>query len=510
MPDSIVYLFVDTNLFLQCRPLEELDWSAWNEFDEVQLIVSSPVLREIDYRKSKGNDRVGKRARATSAMFREMLNNESRLVHESSPSVKLSVETQYKHSEDLKERLNYQERDDQLVGTVFEFARQVPGVEVRLLTHDTTPLYTATGLGLKADLIPDDWLLSPENTDSEKELSTLRAENTRLKKAEPQFEIACLDSAGDETLGYEQTFTWFDPLTEAEIKDLVQYLQRLCPLETDFGARESAERDAREFLGRIMGAREVFIPAKDEAIAKYRDESYPRWLEKCDQVLSDYHKNLQEQAPAPRFVFVVENCGTRPATDALITIEAQGGFQIKPVTTSEEDPCDGGDEGIRSETNRISLAPPPSAPRGRWVKTDPIGALQSSLASFGRGITVLQDPLHHSSFRPLLPQLPPRHDPNAFYYKPERPQTLQDEFSLECDQWRHEDGQEEFDGEIYLPMDIGTVEGALVCRIQAANLSKPQVKRIPLRIPTRHVSITDHARALVEALAHQHVSPTRG
>ena len=56
MADSILYFFVDTNLFLQCRQLEQLDWSPWDSFEEVRLIVSKAVLREIDYRKNKGSD----------------------------------------------------------------------------------------------------------------------------------------------------------------------------------------------------------------------------------------------------------------------------------------------------------------------------------------------------------------------------------------------------------------------------------------------------------------------
>ena len=510
MSDSIVYLFVDTNLFLQCRPMEELNWSTWNEFDEVRLIVSSPVLREIDYRKSKGSDRVSRRARAASAMFREMLNSGNKLVHESSPSVRLSVETQHKPSEVLKERLNYQERDDQLVGTVFEFARGVPGVEVRLLTHDTTPLYTASGLGLKAELIPDEWLLSPENTEGEKELAALRAENARLKKAEPQFEIGCRDSAGAEIQRFERTFTWFDPLTDSEIKDLVKYLKGLCPSETDFGSRESTERDARQFFSRILGGKEVFIPATNEEIARYRDESYPRWLESCEEVLRDSHKNLQRQAPALRFIFVAENRGTRPAIDALITLEAQGGFQIKPVTTSEEDSDDGSGGSMCSETNHTSLLPPPSAPRGRWVTTNPVGTLQRSLAGLAREINLPNARVSAAPVPLVLPQFSRHHDPNAFYYKPDRPSMPRDEFCLKCDQWRHEDGQEEFNGEISFSMGIDRVEGGLVCRIQAANLSKPQVKRVPVRITTAHVSAIDHARPLVEVLVRRPAIRTKG
>lgn len=52
-----LYLFCDTNLFLQCRPLEDLDWSKWQEYGSVNVIVCAPVLREIDALKNKGNNR---------------------------------------------------------------------------------------------------------------------------------------------------------------------------------------------------------------------------------------------------------------------------------------------------------------------------------------------------------------------------------------------------------------------------------------------------------------------
>ena len=73
MTALIVYLFPDTNLFIQCHPLEKLDWSAWEKFDEVHLIVSRPVQREIDNQKNRGNDRVGKKARQAHSLFRDIV-----------------------------------------------------------------------------------------------------------------------------------------------------------------------------------------------------------------------------------------------------------------------------------------------------------------------------------------------------------------------------------------------------------------------------------------------------
>jgi len=49
---KILYLFPDTNLLIQCLPLEQLDWERWKEFDEIDLIVSRPVLpRSVGFAK---------------------------------------------------------------------------------------------------------------------------------------------------------------------------------------------------------------------------------------------------------------------------------------------------------------------------------------------------------------------------------------------------------------------------------------------------------------------------
>ena len=500
MSGSIVYLFADTNLLFQCHPLENLDWSVWNEFDEVRLIVSNPVLREIDYRKNKGNDRVGKRARAASAMFRKMLDDgdKVKVVCDSDPCVKLSVESQHRYTRELEDHLNLQERDDQLIATVYEFAKHHDSDEVRLLTHDTTPIYIARDLGLTADIIPDKWLLPPENTESEKELAALKAENARLKRAEPSFVIRCLGSTGAEVECHEISFLRFKPLTDTETSALMQRLKERFPLETDFRERESADRNTpQNLLTLVVG--QIFTQATDEEvdekIAKYRDEAYPQWLAHCEEALSNYHRTLQEHETMPRFVFLAENRGTRPATDALITIEAQGGFQIKPPAQDDES------KSLQEKPTAL-LPSPPSAPRGRWKTTN---NLFSALANMK---PILSPGLGEPLFRPGPPLTyqPRSNDPNAFYYKPSRSLTPQDTFCLECAQWRHEDGEMDFDGEIHCPADLDTVEGVLICRIQAENLSKSESKLIPVRIKTALGSTFERASAAVEALA-EHAEP---
>lgn len=54
MPRTLT-LFPDTNLFIQCRPIEEIDWAEFAGFERIDLVVTRPVQVEIDRQKSKGN-----------------------------------------------------------------------------------------------------------------------------------------------------------------------------------------------------------------------------------------------------------------------------------------------------------------------------------------------------------------------------------------------------------------------------------------------------------------------
>ena len=509
MTNTVLHFFVDTNLFIQCHPLEQLDWSPWRAFEEVRLIVTRPVLREIDRLKTKGNDRVGRRARAASAMFREILDDAHKLIRPQSPRVILSVEPQHSYNLDLRDRLDFQERDDQLIGTVHEFARTNSSGDVRLLTHDTIPLYTARSLGVQADIIPDDWLLPPEKTESERRLTVLEAENARLKSAEPSVSLRCANPSDTEVDRYSETFTWFEPLTDAEVDGLMQRLKARFPLATDFGSSEPVEQPPPPTVAaRLFATHRTFVPVTDEEIEKYRTDCYPTWLERCEEMLRTHHRTLQRDAPLLEFTFLAENVGTRPAADVLVTIEAHGGFQIKPPPFEDEDEEQEGEDESPTNVEAGLLPRPPTVPRGSWRNTlpGPLGDSLRALDQICRSWHAFPGLAHGNRdfTKRRLDRLPfirpePR-DPNAFYYKPRRPSTPQDTLALECAQWRHGDEPEPFMGEIHVPTDDEQVKGLLVCRIQAANLSQSVSSCIPDRIAISHVSAFESASNMVDTL----------
>ena len=501
----ILHLFADTNLFIQCRALAELDWSAWASFDEVHVIVSRPVQREIDYRKNKGSDRVGDRSRVTNRMFKEIIKSDKdhMVIRDAGPCVKLYIKPEYNPDFDLAERLDYGERDDEIIGTISTFKKQNPDADVRLLTDDGTPMATARSLQIAVAEIPEAWLLPPETTEAEKKLNTVQAELARLKKAEPQFRIGCLDAAGKPVERLEYSLERFEALTEAQLSGLMTRIAERFPMATDFGPRETAERQPSGNFAALLAFKQVFVPATDEEITAYR-EKHSQWLKSCADILRDYHLTLNHQFGPLAFCFVAVNDGVRPGKDALITIEAKGNFLIMPPPYKADEDDDEENTDAENPARSIELPRPPTPPRGTWRNEHmtAFDALHRTLGDFGSvGGRYDIGLLERSLMMPSLHNIRPLHrDPNSFFYKPERPMQPAPSFDLECEQWRHGNEEQGFPGEIHFMRDEVSVAGALECEIHAENLSASALLRVPVRITVTQVSVSERAELLVQAL----------
>jgi predicted ribonuclease YlaK len=221
MRSKNLYLFPDTNVFIQCKRLHEVDWSAFSEWEQIQIVITRPVQAEIDSFKGRGNSRVSQRSRVISAQIRELLELESSvgsLTLREKPLVNLVLRHDLKRLESLADELDYNERDDQLVGTAAAFKQQYPDFEVRLLTNDTGPMASARLVGLAYQVVPDNWVLQPEPDESDKKAKQLQAELEKYKQSEPRFII----NANTQLLN--STTTAYHPLSDVE----VSYCQLLC------------------------------------------------------------------------------------------------------------------------------------------------------------------------------------------------------------------------------------------------------------------------------------------
>lgn len=436
--DKVLYLFPDTNLFIQCRALEELDWSVLPESSAVRLIVSRPVQREIDKQKSRGNDRVGRRARKAYRRFRSIATteHECEVVRDANPRVELCLAGSGKPSSALADALDYTRADDEIVGHVYEYRARHPKRDVRLLTHDSGAMMTARTHDVPFIPIPDNWLLDPEPSEAEKENRRLKERIAELQ-AGPRVEIAFVDEAGNEIEEIVATHRYYSPLSNAELDDLIQLLDERVP--------------------------SLYVPRWTDS------EAYRDWKEQCRDILSGLHNELQIASGGMPFTVIAQNTGTKPARDMLIEISAEGHLAVRPDWEDHETTAE-------SVGDRVVLPPPPAIDLG-------IGSLASNFS------------LLHSRVDE------PRRDPDVFYFREERPWEPVQAYSLECEQWRHKTGPEYFDGEIFLGADGGDIRGALQCVVHADNLPTPVRETIPVRVDVEPLGALEQAREMVREVA---------
>lgn len=495
MKSRLLYLVVDTNLFIQCKPLEDLDWSQLGSYEEIILVLTQPVIREIDNQKSKGNDRVRKRARKTYPLIRQILQSEDEFIEvgKHSPLVKLSIAKECTASEEIKRSLDYNKPDDELVGCLATFIQQNPEETVRLFSHDAGPIASAKSVGLPFIFIPDDWLVEPESTPEERQMHQMEAELRRYKKAEPDFHIAFSGNTEPSDFGLLYKYKCCEPLEKGVIVEFLDSLKAAFPLASDFGPRESIQREVAVLGGFKLGLKEEYTPPTEEEIKEYT-EAYSNWLEECEKFFDDLHNSLQRNEESPAFCLSVINQGTRPAKDALIKIQAKGKLKIRPHGSKK-----------KRKEKEIQLPNPPTAPTGSWGPLiSGIGSLNQILA----GERAWQRCLSGDMFTrqemtlPDLSSLSARYDPNGFYYK-NRPSVPANSYTLECQQWRHNSEEEDFSGNIYFNLKAGMIQGAIECQIHAENLTTPVVKNIPVRIELEGISLKNYAQNLVDALIKQ-------
>lgn len=147
-------LVADTNLFFECRKLEELPWQELGH-DPIVVLVSKPVLDEIDKHK-KANGRTRDRAIDIFGRVRAMLQASQTevVLRESGPRVLLRRLGHVQPNADFKEDLDYSRTDERLVGIASTLALEASDHRVVLFTDDSGPASTAASFGVEYLMIP--------------------------------------------------------------------------------------------------------------------------------------------------------------------------------------------------------------------------------------------------------------------------------------------------------------------------------------------------------------------
>lgn len=272
-------LVADTNLFFECRKLEELPWQELGH-DPIVVLLTKPVLDEIDKHK-KANGRTRDRAIDIFGRVRAMLQASQTevVLCESGPNVLLRRLGHVQPNADFKEDLDYSRTDERLVGIASTLALESSDHRVVLFTDDSGPASTADSFRVEYLMIPPTWRRPAAQTDEQKRIRELEQDLSTYRAQEPSIVIGNAEGAdGQNALVVKRRVA--TPLTAQKLDELVSMLETRLPPRTDFAPPSPSVR-------KVPGATVTteYSAPDDADIQAYRDVAYPDWLSRCRSAL---------------------------------------------------------------------------------------------------------------------------------------------------------------------------------------------------------------------------------
>ncbi|MFQ5962657.1 MAG: PIN domain-containing protein [Candidatus Scalinduaceae bacterium] len=462
-------LFLDTNIFIQCRDLEQLPWPEICRDEEYLLLfIPRAVQEEIDHHKQEGNSRRAKRAKKASSFIRRIiLSKDTKLViRDSKPIVGISFTPPLSNDCQLPDFLDLSRPDDCIIAEIIRYRNKYPDHDVSILTHDTNPLLTAKRCGLSYFVVPDNWLLPPELDSKDKKIIELENRIKELQRNYPVIEVSSVDDSGNETNHFSAEVVRYKSLAENELDDLLNEVKRRYPMKTHFSDKPP-ESIVNQLTGlaavhSVFGYKRKFIPPTAEKIEKYQNEEYPAWIEKVRKYLLSLPEKFEESTRSLSFSIKVNNNGNVPAENTIVEFKAFGGIFFKPSSNDDES----------NEKNDALIFPsPPKPPEGRWItQRSPIFDTMEAFRAFTKGhISPVYGPILKD-----IPLIPKERDRNAFYWKNGKPRTPVRSWIFECEEFRHKIETESFDLTVLIPLsEKDILRGTVECSVSAKNLPKP-------------------------------------
>lgn len=487
-------LFVDTNIFLQCRDIKDLPWEQIAEGNDLLLLIPRAVQKQIDRLKHDGNIRRARRARVATSFIRQIVLPEGSMViirgHD--PKVTISFPPPYTLRDIEVNGLDLFNEDDLIIAEALAYKAEHLGDEVAVITHDTNPILTAKRFGLGYIVVPDDWLLPPEPDIRDKRIAQLEQKVKELEGARPEITVEAFDASGKTIDSLILSIAKYNILGEQEIDQLLNIAKTEHPLVIDFPTAETAQKhDERltAFSGlSILGIKQHYEAAKEEEIAKYRDKDYPAWLEELRNLFRELANKLENPCRQVNISVAISNHGTVPAENVVVEFQVLGNLLLRRPSDADEEPA----------ASSITLPGPPKAPIGRWVRQK--SAMESILETY-KWVDRFSTPDYNSLIRDIhLPRMPQPRDKHVFYWKSQKPFGFMSSWSFECAEFRHQVEPEEFDITLCVPPGTDADSGALECRVTARNLPRPLTVSLPVRISYEERDTFKEAQQLLASL----------
>lgn len=439
----MIYIFIDTNFFMQHVQYDHLPWHDLFDKD-IHIIIPRKVVSEIDKHKNSANRRLSKRANGFTPLLKE-LRNGSKTIQHGALNLTISIGERINAHDLKRDFLDPSDPDDCIVNEVLHWVECNSDKQYYVLAGDIHMTLTCTDCEVPYIDIPESWRLPEEKDEKDKEIDRLKKQVARTPLISINSKESFINADVPE----------YKELSQQQIRELSTQLFVALPEKTEFDTHPSQKRHT---VGISVVADDDWntdwiYPSKDE-IEKYKKE-YESWQSSVINAFADMHSTLKNFPSRFLFLLEIENLGRASAENIELRIETTGGVELIPP----------GEEKDWLWGYRNSIIPlPPKAPQKR------------------KSGEVLHDsPTSLKGFYDLAgAKLPREKKVNEFYWKkyPETPATT---WELSCTEFRHQMGAYSIELTLLIPEQGYTRDVALHVTVSAKNISEPKYQKIPIR-----------------------------
>lgn len=431
-------LFVDTNLFLQCKPLEEINWNDFGDFREINIIIPIQVLREIDDAKNSASNRKSKRARDFNRIHQNISSSKigKWIIKNRDPLLTVAVTSGLPFGSAPPITLNLSIPDHHIVHEMILYRDKYPGNSVALLTGDLALTTTGKQHDFRVWEIPESWHLPPEPDERDKRIRRLEEEVKNLKSDLPDITITIKSDESPIDI-LEIPLIQYEPLSDSELESLISMAKELSPMTLFHFDTPNGIRINQSLLG--------FLSPSQESIQKYQTKDYPTWIHNLKDYFKTLHNKLSFQKSSNEFTLLIRNDGHSPGKGVVLEIESHGDVVLMPP---EEVP--------------INIPIPPEPPVWK-IPLDVLG-----METFSNSISQLTRKREK--------------DPFEFYWTQSPPTEPMGKWTLTCEEFRHQVEPKECRIRVNLNPSSRKKSGMISIRISASNLRSPIKSHIDINV----------------------------
>lgn len=335
-----LFVFADANIWIHCRPVDQVDWCRLLGVDEIRFVASAPLVRELD--KLKYAARTRDRARAALALMESW-------AHAHQPvELRSKVFGQFWFPREAPNAtmlgLDATHPDDVLVTYAHAFHAQHSDSHVLLLTDDSGPRITAGQLSLEALPPPEEARQvtsdeTPEEAENRRLRSQLEAMKHRLPRIKLGFRHGIANGSRLEIAGKIDTF----PTEDAYVAGILTTARAQAPARKP--PAHPSTNDPRPDDSPTLNFAQIVAELGASSFRDWAidDSEYERYESERQAYLADAesiaHRNWQILAEGARSISVdlgIWNNGTAPADDIDVVIHIPDG----PDVSAEEVPLE--------------------------------------------------------------------------------------------------------------------------------------------------------------------------